>query len=116
MNKSLETLARQEDAAIRRAEAMNDTKHTPTPWQARSVRHDLGRYEIGSVDLNGAGDYAALAYSAADAAHIVRCVNAHDELVAALRDLCDATDRPPLPSVLANAYDNARAALAKVSP
>lgn len=47
------------------------TQHTPTPWSPFA-------------------GYLAEVFSAADAAHIVRCVNSHDALVEAMRNLIGA--------------------------
>ena len=57
--------------------------HTPTPWVI-GVKQN---FEVRSQDLNGAGDYVGEMYSHSDAAHIVRCVNVHDKLVAALQNI-----------------------------
>ena len=62
-------------------------KHTPTPW---AVDHDAisaqGQHIAGCIGLDG-DDYAT---QKANAAHIVRCVNAHDDLVSALQMVCDS--------------------------
>ncbi len=65
-----------------------NTKHSPTPWRTRDMSHASHYlnphrpcFEI-SVGING--QTVATGLSAADCAHIVRCVNAHDELVAVL--------------------------------
>lgn len=69
----------------------NKTAHTPTPWTT-------GKGTV-TIRANTDGDKAFIATTrthggyhqrdddtcAANAAHIVRCVNAHDALVAALR-------------------------------
>jgi hypothetical protein len=54
-------------------------QHTPTPWQVITVR--------GATQVSGNGKIIAsiVQPAEANAAHIVRCVNAHDELVAALQ-------------------------------
>lgn len=73
--------------------------HTPTPWlytpHAATIGgviwHQFGMAPvlIASIysDTNKSGIGAG--ETEANAAHIVRCVNAHDKLVAALRDLCE---------------------------
>jgi hypothetical protein len=63
------------------------TNHTPTPW------HE-GRYGV-YADTTGYGRthaQVALCENPANSVHIIRCVNAHDELVAALESfLCLST-------------------------
>ena len=70
--------------------------HTPTPWMVGSA--PMGKYaQIQSLG-NGFLKIAAVAPSAdrnSNAAHIVKCVNAHDELVAALRNLIGAASIAP---------------------
>lgn len=89
------------------------TQHTPTPW------HD----EIGAPGSSSGltvrdenGNIIARVGSIDDAAFIVRACNAHDELVAALRGLLDATKdiRGIDPEEYKpEAFATARAALAK---
>lgn len=98
-------------------------KHSPTPWRVRSsdktivggdesVVGDFGPCIVGP-DHEGEGN----------AAHIVKCVNAHDELVAALREVVakvgDYEGMGPLGGTpfwyLVAVRDVARAALAKVA-
>ena len=60
------------------------SKHTATPW---SVDPENARKVIGAdgsfvADCNGLADEDC---DAANAAHIVRCVNSHDALVSALQ-------------------------------
>lgn len=63
----------------------NETKHTPTPWFSKNYG-----YEKNSVfDENGT-EIAFVHYSF-NAAHIVKCVNMHDELVEALNKIIDET-------------------------
>ena len=100
-------------------DAVDGYRHAATPWHCV----DLGEgrdWSVQSVDLNGSGDYVGNIYSKPNAAHIVRRVNAHDELFAALRDLLHSIQPPallaenmsrcPAPKYIAQA----RAALAKV--
>jgi hypothetical protein len=61
--------------------------HTPTPWTTHRhaegvdlIGPDLG-FTIGEIFADPAAN------AEANAAHIVKCVNAHDELVAALMAL-----------------------------
>ena len=49
-------------------------KHTPTPW------------EIEGYEVYAQNEAVAMCETEADAAHIVRCVNAHDGLVEALSE------------------------------
>jgi hypothetical protein len=59
------------------------TNHTPTPWRVTTTAY--GRPLIESSDgteICKLFSYNSEGYATAD--HIVRCVNAHDELVAAL--------------------------------
>lgn len=63
------------------------TKQKPSarlPWKVH--RHATSGIEIGSEDLDGAGDYACNAYCAEDAEYIVRAANAYPKLVEALRN------------------------------
>ena len=59
------------------------SKHTPTPWK-------VNRLADGHIDIDGIGQNA-LAHlqtnQEANAAHIVKCVNAHDALREALERL-----------------------------
>lgn len=69
----------------------DEARHTPTPWRVtrrhyKSLPHLVG--PNGRYVMNAAprGTYhRSEVLQVADAEHIVRCVNAHDELVAALR-------------------------------
>ena len=67
--------------------------HTPTPWvvsQTCGARILFnGSAGIDCVDATAPGPEEA---RYRDVAHIVRCVNAHDELVAALRELVAERD------------------------
>lgn len=72
-----------------------NAQHTPTPWRLmpKHNRYIAGRNEAG-IDViiadTGAESVAAHKQRAIDnAAHIVKCVNSHDALVAALRKLRD---------------------------
>lgn len=83
-------------------------QHTPTPW---TVSLADGK-AIGQTD---SGDELVYANSREDAAFIVRAVNAHEELVAALR-ACEAyMSTAPIFDGYLKAVDAARAALAKVA-
>lgn len=84
--------------------------HTPTPWQHRTA--------IGIVD--GDNELIADTYKSpyaldaiiANAAHIVHCVNVHDQLVAALR-LVDEKLGHKFNSELSDIVDEALAAAEK---
>jgi hypothetical protein len=86
------------------------TNHTPTPW------HE-GRYGV-CADTTGYGRthaQVALCENPADSAHIVRCVNAYDELVAALEEIDRiALSHPYAAMTCGDVANIARAALAKV--
>lgn len=76
----------------------NETKHTPTPWD-KEVIEDIWIKGVGKVFAEGKiGIDAVIAIvsgtTKADAAHIVKCVNMHDELVKAIRGLLDVYSRP----------------------
>lgn len=78
---------------------MTDTKHTPTPWVATSnesywvivpeARGENDPYEIGDV-CSSYPSSKDQGLQQANAAHIVKCVNLHDELVEALRECNEA--------------------------
>ncbi len=90
---------------------MTDSKHTPTPW--KTIPRANGSLDI----LGGEIGYWLATATEHNAAHIVRCVNAHAALVDALRGLMvpsgcvdgcgHSNDYPHL-----LACDTARAALA----
>jgi hypothetical protein len=84
------------------------TKHTPTPWH-------IERGTGGSEMICGADGWPPVGSSVAsdDAALIVRAVNSHDELVTALRNLCDVVERTP-GSQLTRPLQEALSALAKL--
>lgn len=60
--------------------------HTPIPWHVSRRNDRAVSTPIGGVETSHrfTPHRVCLADSARNAAHIVRCVNAHDELVAAL--------------------------------
>jgi len=72
-------------------------KHTPTPWEVGRNTHEIpgiwtkrGKVVVLFGGQNGEDDHGMPKYEKTDkgeanAAHIVKCVNAHDQLVAALR-------------------------------
>lgn len=69
----------------------NTTKHTPTPWHTAeewSNQYDAAVIAGGpnSFVLAGAFYMGGTDQAKANAAHIVRCVNAHEALVAACKD------------------------------
>jgi hypothetical protein len=89
--------------------------HTPTPWRVTDADCCTDGDDVKATILADSGrlichidrDYRAPAE--ANAAHIVRCVNAHDELIAALRyaldcaERGDVTDMQPVRDALARA-------------
>jgi hypothetical protein len=93
-------------------EATIEQTHTPTPWSHMAI-------DSGDVVITAAGSFLATCHEPAygemqgNAAHIVRCVNAHDSLVFALRVMLDDCNIHGEP--LARTREIARAALAKVS-
>jgi len=68
---------------------MSDAKHTPTPWFVGGVTiwDTSGRSLIAECPQPEWLGARKLTNREANAAHIVKCVNAHDAFVAALRDL-----------------------------
>jgi hypothetical protein len=105
------------------------TKHTPTPW--RVVNGSLIKDELMPFDrderytalIATTGGHATGALADANAAFIVRAVNSHEHLVAALRNLVTASeaystvhapDSDDITRMLkyADAFDKARAVLA----
>lgn len=101
------------------------TDHTPTPWVVKSFPTkypDLRTYNVnapfGWREANGKYRCCGVASgldSAADAALIVRAVNAHADLVAALRRMVDWNDNDQGSGKLEDAINAARAALAKAT-
>lgn len=66
------------------------SKHTPTPWRAVRVGNTLtiaGAVPGYFAEIRGACEGAHGAMGEANAEFIVRAVNAHDDLVAALQNL-----------------------------
>lgn len=105
--------------------------HTPTPWYASFAYGNGSAIHIGGMILQGQqclGSYSGItqfmdAHTLHDnATHIARCVNAHDELVAALEsaaahlqlayDLHHSDESPMV--AITEEIARARAALAKV--
>jgi hypothetical protein len=73
-------------------------KHTPTPWEFRDNGSDNGLDPcfcvVGEPREYGLVDH----FATENAEHIVKCVNAHDEIVAALKayaDICEDDDVYP---------------------
>jgi hypothetical protein len=88
------------------------TQHTPTPWRYFK-QGDGTRFHITARPTTQPGnnfdDFATVNIgNEADAAHIVRCVNEREGLIAALRFVADYTVCP------VEVWEVARAALAKV--
>ena len=67
-------------------QAITEVKHTPTPWVLGPNGLDIrdGKHEDKIVTVDYV-DHIASEQQEANAAHIVKCVNAHDGLVEALR-------------------------------
>lgn len=99
-------------------------KHTPTPWVLASpyrVAGDCshtgmhGAFSFPVAECKGSNEVAA-----ANAAHIVRAVNSHDKLVAALRfveatlaSVAVPSGCPEVSRAFADLRDGTRAALAE---
>jgi hypothetical protein len=94
------------------------TKHTPTPWRAET--NPFGKPFVVGVNFENVIPTGCVGIT--DAAHIVRCVNAHDELVAALDEMVAmfGNGGPSAAQLIYGdnmaAIDRARAALVKVQP
>jgi hypothetical protein len=85
------------------------TAHTPTPWK------QLNKGMVATSDESAVvGTFHNANGGPDNAAHIVRCVNAHDELVAALASIENWATHAAEGTLLRTIYDEARAALAKV--
>lgn len=96
-----------------------DSKHTPTPWMTSPcgalapddvmIVADFGRNENGIQQISTVAKALSIRQTkevtAANAAFIVRCVNVHEELLAALKGLMDDTSE--------EALDVAKAAIKK---
>lgn len=112
-------------------------QHTPTPWHVAQIDSrvivctvaDDGEPLATVCTIGAAFGEFAQQRKTANAAHIVKCVNEHDELVAALRlileastvKVCNGTRTlPPLQGIgadvskVAQAIDKARALLEKI--
>lgn len=61
-----------------------EIKHTPTPWVTEDRREKGEGTSIKSPTAHYSSCLVAHYISEIDATHIVKCVNAHDDLVAAL--------------------------------
>ena len=96
-----------------------NTQHTPTPWIDETASNPLsstdGRHYIWSDMDNENDKCVAIVPDEANAAFIVRACNAHDELVATMRQIViEATESPNCDAVrVALILQQARAALAK---
>jgi hypothetical protein len=87
-------------------EAKTATRHTPGPWSIQTRKDGLGALpdrnslEIVHNYANGGGQQIVVGnhtgidcLNPANAAHIVCCVNAHDDLLAACQKLIDLAGR-----------------------
>jgi len=105
---------------------MKNTKHTPTPWSVNTTSFSgaIVRFHIAGP-VHGScypicehilEEKPDATQQLEDAAHIVRCVNSHDELLAALKLMvevgCDLYDMD-MGDNGAPALDKARAAISK---
>lgn len=75
---------------------MTDTKHTPTPWPTPAVykkRKDGSLILSFGDPLIGYHEQFDLYASENIAAHIVKCVNMHEELVEVLEGVLDGIQR-----------------------
>lgn len=94
-----------------------DPKVSPRPWIIRprcdgalDIVNDSGC--IAHVTRFESGKFITGGVSEANAAHIVRCVNAHDGLVQALEECKALFEEDPHPLTYTNAYRSILAALA----
>ncbi len=98
---------------------MSEAKHTPIPWVFREAANLTRIWGPGSYPA----DYPVASCERieetaeqhnANAQHIVRCVNSHDDLLAACKSLLAhcIDDLPVLPAEYQTAVDKARAAIA----
>ncbi len=94
-------------------------KHTPTPWSFCGERITKTTEDLANGRIHDAP--IAVFATTTDAQHAQRCVNAHDELVAALEALCKATHPLPvskryehLKKPFFSAYTRAKDVLAEV--
>lgn len=97
---------------------MTEVKHTPTPWKAVSNesywtivpenRRDDSPYQIGDV-CSSYPYNKDQGLQQANAAHIVKCVNLHDELVEALQFIseCNMTNSQDFKQVAREALKKA---------
>jgi hypothetical protein len=70
-------------------------KHTPTPWHVGSKvpNYIYARDGLDIIAQCDSANESTRAEENANAAHIVRCVNAHDALIAALEGAIIAMER-----------------------
>jgi hypothetical protein len=97
------------------------TNHTPTPWYASFAYGNGSALHVGGMILQGPQCLTKIEPPMdadtlqANAAHIVRCVNAYDELVAALEEIDRiALSHPYAAMTCGDVANIARAVLAKV--
>jgi|WetSurMetagenome_2_1015567.scaffolds.fasta_scaffold195424_4 hypothetical protein len=67
-------------------------QHTPTPWEARESGRIVAPSKDGLTEQTIARVQGYASEVEADAAHIVKCVNMHDELVNVLQSAYDRID------------------------
>lgn len=94
-----------------------NTKHTPGPWDIEVVGHTDGEDAQCVCEILGNDRMARVAefVSEDDAIYIVRCVNSHDDLLAALKLFANIDLSTPsnLWSINTHYCEQARAAIAK---
>ena len=106
---------------------MSEAKHTPTPWKLDDIAPHDPKWEAFEIwnekatremIANGAGRANIRVFGKANAAFIVRAVNAHDGLVKALQMIRDADNdckSDGLPRIPAAARATIDAVLAKAN-
>jgi len=77
-----------------RSNARGIEMHTKTPWAIGPEKRLVGDVQFMFINSNTSVGSAPDGYD--DAAHIIKCVNAHDALVAALRTVYGALKRDAL--------------------
>ena len=88
------------------------TKHTATPWRVTPKRIYSADVRIDNYEKNGhvcTVGWQSDLQAHTDAAHIVLCVNAHDDMLKALQGVLRVADRKT------DEFDAARPAIAKAT-
>ena len=93
------------------------SKHTPTPWHTMHNKLESSICGEGQFVARVDGSETQTREEGeANADHIVKCVNAHDELVAALRDVLADSDAGNGETPKTSRWPGAHAVLAKLEP